>query len=123
MAGRPSRLTPEVEGRIVAVVRLGVPRTIAAEVVRIGQQTLRDWMKRGEQPGERNRPYRNFRAAVERAESEVGSTPESVEVLLYRTAMAGSVSAAIKVLERRWPERWASGRPRAVRPSLPSSTR
>lgn len=99
--GRPSRLTPEVEGQVAGVLRLGVPRKVATEVVGIGRQTFRDWMNRGGQPGERNRPYRDFRAAVERAESEVGSAPESVEVLLYRTAMAGSVSPAIKVLESR----------------------
>ena len=99
---RPSKLTPEVQERIASFLRAGAYVGQAAEAAGIGRSTLDDWMRRGESTAEKDRPYREFREAVEQARAEA----ETRHVALIAKASARSWQAAAWLLERQYPERW-----------------
>lgn len=65
-AGRPTKLTPELQKQYCELIALGVPRTHAARAVGIGVSTLMRWLADGEKQT-RGR-YKEFREAVESAE-------------------------------------------------------
>ena len=46
--GRPSKLTPEVQRKLVAATRAGVFLTASAPFVGISRPTVRSWIRRGE---------------------------------------------------------------------------
>lgn len=60
--GRPSKLTPEIEERILEVIRAGNYREAAAQAAGIAPETLSRWM------GREREPYRSFRQSVLAAE-------------------------------------------------------
>ena len=64
MAGRKSKLTPDVEQQIVAYIRSGAFDWVAAQAAGIGRTTFYRWMQAGEN-GEG--PYDSFYAAVREA--------------------------------------------------------
>lgn len=99
---RPSKLTPEVRERIVAVLRSGAYVQQAAEAAGIGRSTFDDWMRRGESEAEKDAPYRELREAVEQARAEA----EARHVALIAKASARSWQAAAWLLERQYPDRW-----------------
>lgn len=78
--GRPCKLTPEVQERICARLRKGMPRERAARRAGIHDATFRRWMTAGaaaqaaydegdgDNEGEEARKFRTFRAAVLEAE-------------------------------------------------------
>jgi hypothetical protein len=98
--GRPSKLTPEVQEKIVAALRGGNYRNAACHAVGIAEDTFRVWMIRGE---EGQKPYAAFRAAVIDAETQAEIT------LVNHVAAAASRSwmAAAWLLAHRFPDRWA----------------
>jgi transposase-like protein len=63
-AGRPSKLTPELQRRVVEGIELGMPLEHAAMAVGIGESTLHRWVQQG---GEEAGAYREFREAVREA--------------------------------------------------------
>lgn len=99
--GRPNKLTPEIQEKIVAAVRAGNYIEPAAIRAGVTKDTLYEWLKRG---GRAKRGiYREFSDALTRAEAEY----EVREVAkLGEAADAGDVSARKWRLERRVPERW-----------------
>lgn len=100
---RPSKLTAEREHQICNLIRVGNTVETAAEAAGISGATYFNWMEKGLQ--EKEGTYHDFREAVERARAE----SEAMLVGRVTTAAAkGSWRAACWLLERQWPERWAS---------------
>lgn len=71
--GRPSKLTPELQAKIVAGVRLGAFPSIAARAAGIGSSTFYRWMQAGERGRKR---FREFREEVGRAAAEARQAAE-----------------------------------------------
>jgi transposase len=97
---RPTKLTPEVQQRIVAAIRAGNYAEPAARSAGISAATYHRWMKRGER--ESKGIYRDFHDEVRRAEAEA----EVHAVAVIRKAMPDDWRAAAHYLERRYPEHW-----------------
>jgi transposase len=96
---RPTKLTAEVQERIVQAIRAGNYAEAACQAAGISPSSLYRWLARGQQePGR----YREFRQAVLRAEAE----GEVHAVATVRRAMAEDWRAALAYLERRHPARW-----------------
>lgn len=66
--GRPCKLTPEVQDRIVLAVRGGAYREIAASLVNIHEATLYQWLKDGREA--KSGSKHEFHEAVKKAEAE-----------------------------------------------------
>lgn len=101
--GRPTKLTAEVQARIVAAVRDGAPREDAALAAGISVHTFMQWVERG-RVGKR-RPttplYAQFAHAIEKADAE--SVVHAVAVV--RKAIAeGQWVPAMTFLERKRPQ-------------------
>jgi len=114
---RPSKLTPEVQERIVAAIRAGNFPEPAARSAGVSPATYYRWMRLGRE--EQAGPHRDLREAVRRAEGEA----EVHAIAVIRKQMPGDWRAALAYLERRHAERWgrsaaeerARARPRARR--------
>ena len=100
-AGRRTKLTPEVQKRILSAIRAGNYATVAAEYAGIRERTFYAWLQRGR--GQDAGIYRDFLEAVKSAEREA----EVRAVAHIQSHMAGSWQAAMTYLERKFPERWA----------------
>lgn len=98
--GRPTHLTPTVQGEVLAFVRTGSPVSIAGPAAGIPLSTIRDWCAAGRRGQE---PYATFVAEVERARN------------FYATQLVQRIDAASKkdwraagyILERSHPEEFA----------------
>jgi len=97
---RPTKLTAEVQERIVTAIRAGNYAEQSARAARISPATYYRWIKAGE--GAANGIQRNFYKAVKIAEAEA----EVYAVAIIRQAMPSDWRAAAHYLERRYPERW-----------------
>ena len=97
--GRPSKFVPEVATAVLAHVRRGSPRHIAANAAGLGRSTLMRWMARGK--SERRGQFRDFWDALKKAEAEL-----VIELVQRINAAAerGTWQAAAWTLERRYPE-------------------
>ena len=95
--GRPSKLTPEVEARIVEAVELGATWERAADAAGVGASTLGLWRRRGEAG---DAPYSAFLAALKRAE---GAGVERALRTIREAAEGGAWQASAWILERRYP--------------------
>ncbi len=98
--GRPSKLTPERQERIVELIRAGNYMEIAAQAAGIDVSTLYRWLQRGEKA--RSGKYRQFRDAVMRARVEA----EARAVVVVQKAALDDWRAASWWLERAFPDRW-----------------
>lgn len=98
--GRKSKLTPEIQEKIVSAVRAGNYSFVAAEFAGIGERTFYKWMEKGEaRPGS---TYGQFRQAVKSAEREA----EVRAVAIIQNLMTSNWQAAMTFLERKYPDRW-----------------
>jgi transposase len=98
---RPTKLTPEVQDRIVAAIRAGNYAAPAARSAGVSEATFYRWMSRGERA--KSGIYRDFHEAVRRAEADA----EVHAVAVIRKEIAdGDWRAAATFLERRFPDRW-----------------
>src|SRR3990167_2783388 len=66
--GRPTKLTPEIQERIVAVIRANCPIDTAAAFAGIDRDSYHEWMKRGAR--EERGIYREFSDKVKLAMAE-----------------------------------------------------
>ena len=103
---RPSKLTEEVQTRIVQLIRAGNTVEVAAKTAGISEATFYGWLARAEAEASKRAgvPFVEFRAAVLQARAEAEA------MLVTRIAKAagnGSWAAAAWLLERRFPQRWA----------------
>jgi len=99
--GRLTKLTAEVQEKIVQAIRAGNYAEIAAGYAGIGTTTFYRWMQQGwEQASGR---CREFREAVKAAEREA----EVRAVAIVQQHMPSKWQAAMTYLERKFPERWS----------------
>ena len=97
--GRPTKLTPEVQARIVKAIAAGNYPEIAAESEGVGKTAYYGWMERGRK-GES--PYAEFAEAVTRARARA----ERKMVRIVRTAAITEPQSAQWYLERSAADRW-----------------
>ena len=98
--GRPSKLTPQVQEKILTVIRAGNYAYVAAAYAGIGRSTFYHWLELGEQ--EESGCFRDFLDAVKAAETEA----EIRAVATIQKHMAKNWQAAMTYLERKFPHRW-----------------
>jgi transposase-like protein len=101
-SGAPTRLTPEISDRIVALVRRGSYRETACAAVGVSSRTLRRWLQRARDGGPHSQRYKRFAEAVDRAEAEA----ESIAAAAIIQAGKEDWRALAWILERRGPQRW-----------------
>lgn len=94
--GRRTKLTPEIEQRIIQAIQAGGTYQIAAQFAGIGESTLYLWMKQGREG--RNKAKVEFLENIKRAESRGAVANLS---LIQRAAQAGDWKASAWILERR----------------------
>lgn len=99
--GRPTKLTEQVQAKVVEAIRVGNFREVAADHAGIGRRTFFTWMKQGEEDPDSD--HGRFRQAVLEAESHA----EMVAVGFVRRAMASDWRAAAWYAERKHRDRWA----------------
>lgn len=97
---RPSKLTPDVRTHILLALRAGSHLKVAAASAGVSEATLHRWLT-GTSP-----QHRAFKADAKKA------IAEGELVLVGRIGQAANRSpgVALKLLERRHPQRWAPGR-------------
>ena len=103
MAGRPSKLTREVEADLTLLLAEGVPVKLAAAATNVSPRSVRRWLNEGD--------LRERVAEVRAAErSSSDATDETRLVVLLLRAAQTDWRASAWMLERRWPERWGAAR-------------
>lgn len=100
---RPSKLTPEVQARLVAGIRHGLTHKTACAATGVAPRTFQTWIARGRLPGKANARHRHLVEAVERARA---AREADLAARLLLAAQRGSWRAAAWLLERQYPERW-----------------
>ena len=109
--GRPTKLTPGVQARIVQALEAGHYVEVAAQLAGIDKDTYYEWLKQGEKG---KAPYAAFSDAVKAASAKA-------EEDALATAKAGATgtesnpgphwTSAMTFLERRYPHRWGKRDP------------
>jgi len=98
--GRPSKLTDQLQERIVLSLRAGNYLETACKANGINKVTLYNWLDRAAKTKEPK--YVAFLNAVEKAQSEA----EQRDVALIAQAAVSQWQAAAWRLERKFPDRW-----------------
>lgn len=104
--GRPSKLTDDVQDRIVRAIQSGNWLETASAYAGVDASTVRRWMAKGDSE-DAPEPYRSFCAAVKkaRAEAEIRAV-----ALIQKAAQDGTWQASAWYLERSHPDRWGRKR-------------
>ena len=102
MAGRPSKLTREVEADLTLMLAQGVPVKVAAAATDVSPRSVRRWLREGDLR-ERVAEVR----ATEREDLHANAITEARLVVLILRAAQSDWRASAWFLERRYPERWA----------------
>jgi len=98
--GRPTKLNPTIEKRILEALRDGATYRSACAYAGIDYKTFRSWMLKGE--GKRSGKFRRFWEAVQKAEHEA----EMKCIKAWVSKIDEDWRAAKEFLERRFPEEW-----------------
>lgn len=98
--GRPTKLTPEVQDRLLAAIRAGNYLDTSAAHAGIHRDTLHAWMRDG--ANAKSPELQEFSDAVQKA---IGDA-ESMHVARIAAASSKQWQAAAWWLERRYPDRW-----------------
>ena len=94
-----SKLTPELQTKIIQLLKLGVPQKYACEACNISENTFYTWMKLGKKKTEGK--YHEFSESVIRSNSEAMAIKLAD---LEKAAQRGNVSAITWFLEHKYPE-------------------
>jgi hypothetical protein len=107
--GRPSTLTPELQARILKLVRRGLFTTTICGLVGVGRTTLWEWVQDGE-AGDAPDHLRSFALKYRRAEAlaEVRYLKRMETKTSAPRGEAGDWGYERWFCERRWPKRWGS---------------
>lgn len=100
MKGRPTKLTPELQEKIVRVIRAGNYIKTACLACGITQMTYERWMKRGSES--KRGIFVDFVEAIKKAEAEA----EVANLKIVEVASCRNWQAAAWFLERKYPDRW-----------------
>jgi len=108
--GRPTKLTPEIENKLIKFIALGVPLESASKACGLDYTTVREWLSRGknEHPSRSKTPQ--FAAFADRYDVAVGEC-EARLVAKIQSAADSDWKAAAWLLARRHPDRWAEPKP------------
>lgn len=98
---RPTKLTPEVQDRIVQAIAAGNYIEVAAAYAGVHKATLYRWLEHADDPGAEE-IYRDFRDALESARAQA----EVRNVALIQKAATTTWQAAAWHLERTSHQRW-----------------
>ncbi len=99
MAGRKTKLTPELQDDVVKRIRAGNYIKVACQAVGISHTAYFDWLKKGQ---EGKSPYAEFLDAIKKAESEAHVN----YVAIVASHAPKQWQAAAWWLERRFPDKW-----------------
>ena len=102
--GRPTKLTPETQKRIVDALRIGATRLDAALSAGVSYDSFNGWYNAGKQA--KSGRYFQFFQAVDQAEGEARLRYTSV---IARAANDGDWRAALEYLKRRDRQNWGDG--------------
>ena len=102
--GRPSKLTPELQAKIVGLIKAGNYKETTCAIVGIARSTLYEWMRRGQLSDQEN-VYTRFHDEVVKALAWA----EARDVAILNQHAEKDPRAARWKLERRFPERWGPG--------------
>jgi len=98
--GRPTKLTPELQEKIVGHVKNCNYPSTSAVACGVDESTFYRWMNRAQEGEE---PYASFAIAVKKAEAE-----SQVDLVgIVRKAAPDKWQAGMTLAERRWPEQFA----------------
>ncbi len=100
--GRPTKLTPEIQEKIVQALSIGNYRKDAAEYAGIDAATLYRWVLRGSR--EKDSAYADFRTAVLEAESRAKITAIGC---ITKAMRDGDWRAAAYWLDRKFPHQFS----------------
>lgn len=100
--GRPSKFVPERTQAIVQSVANGADFTTACAAADVDDSTAHAWLRRAD--AEPDGPYGEFRRQVVRARA---SWEQRCISIVMGAADAGDWRAALEMLQRRAPDRWA----------------
>ncbi len=108
MAGRNSKLTPAVQGKVVQAILAGNYFETALQFAGVGTTTGYEWLARGEDRQPTGRPctplFAEFAKAVRQAEAQA----EVHAVAIIRQSLPENPRLALDFLARRFPERWGA---------------
>lgn len=114
-AGRPPTLTidPSVQGKIMAFVRAGAFPERAAVAAGVAERTHYLWQSKGlEERAHReagNKPRKTWQVYLDYLEALEQAVAEAEMLLLGKAAKGGPAGdASMKLLERRFRERWSA---------------
>ena len=96
--GRPSKLTPDTELRILNAIRCGAPNKVACAAAGICEETLYAWLRRAEDDPDSD--YAEFSACLTRARQE----GIAARLAIIQKAAGQDWRAAAWLLERDLPE-------------------
>ena len=99
---RPTKLTKEVQEKIVTAIGAGNYQDTAAAYAGISSTTFFRWMAEAQNPGA-GKELREFRAAVEKARADAEARNVA---LIQNAAQNGTWQAAAWFLERSHPTKW-----------------
>jgi hypothetical protein len=102
--GAPTKLTDELRVAVERDLAAGVPVAVAAQSAGVGRRTLHRWLDRGLVV------RRGLAAAAEPGptlDERLDQAEEPLVAIIVAAAKRGSWQAALALLERRWPDRWA----------------
>jgi hypothetical protein len=105
--GRPSKLTKPVMKKIIGYLEAGNHRATSARAAGVSRSSFHRWVSRGaiDKSAGTDSIYRDFRDAIKKAEARF--EVEAVRCVL--DASETKWTAAMTLLERRWPQRWSRG--------------
>lgn len=99
--GRPCKLTPETQAKIIEALEKGAYQEVAARYAGIDRSQFYRWMEKGADP-KADAKFRDFRNAVEKAET--GVEVELTNLILQHAKKEWTAGATY--LERKEYERW-----------------
>lgn len=105
-AGRPSKLTAEVQDKIVRAISTGNWLETACAYAGVDSSTVRRWIAKGEAE-DAEEPFRTFCTTIKQAKAEAEIRAVA---LIQKAAQDGTWQASAWYLERSFPDRWGRHR-------------
>jgi hypothetical protein len=102
--GRPGKLTPEVQKKLVDATRAGCYRRVACGYAGVTLRTVERWTRKGKRA--RQGPYRDFYESMRKAEADC----EVSTVASWMKTMPAHPGEFRHFLSRRFPQRWSEKR-------------